>query len=53
MENHPTKSIHALLIYFGANVMLLMVEAPEWTFLIATLVLIWWIVRWEGDGREK
>lgn len=53
MKNEPTKSIHALILFFGAYMLLLVFDAPGWTYLITTAVLLWWIVRWEGDGREK
>jgi len=53
MKNEPTKSIHAVFMYFGANILLLLIDAPPWTLLLTTAVLIWWIIRWEGDGREK
>ncbi len=47
MENYPTKSLHALYLYFGANLILFVIDAPGWTFFIATAVLLWWILRWE------
>jgi len=53
MNNEPTKSIHAVYLYFGANILLLLIDAPGWTLVITTAVLVWWIVRWEGDGKEK
>ena len=53
MKDERTKSVHALLLFFGVNLLLLLIEAPEWTFLITVAVAIWWIMRWEGDGREK
>jgi hypothetical protein len=53
MKDQPTKSLHALALYFGANILFLLIDAPTWTYLITSAILLWWIIRWEGDGKEK
>ena len=53
MSKQPTKSIHAVYLFFGTNILLALIDAPWWTYLLSLGVLLWWIVRWEGDGTEK
>lgn len=53
MKDKNTKSAHALLLFFGANLLLLLINAPTWTYLITVAVILWWIMRWESDDGEK
>lgn len=52
MKDKNTKSVHALLLFFGANLLLLLINAPSWTYLITVAVILWWIMRWERDDGE-